>query len=74
MAFSECCGCATATNFSNYQQEDGCVGPPQPWNEIRLDPIAPNQDLGEIWIRGDNVVSGYLNGETQDDQGWLRTG
>ena len=44
---TECCGCASATNFANYQREDECVGPPQPWNEIKgdseyVDPSTPH--------------------------------
>jgi acyl-CoA synthetase (AMP-forming)/AMP-acid ligase II len=62
----------------------GSIGVPVSNTECRVaDPVtggdvAPGQD-GEIWIRGPQVMRGYLNrpDETRvtiDDEGWLRTG
>ena len=71
---TECCGCASATNFANYQREDECVGPPQPWNEIKLVPLD-DAPFAEVYIRGDNVIRGYVNGDSvKNEQGWLATG
>src|SRR3954451_8008506 len=62
----------------------GSVGALIPNTEARLvDPEtgddAPEGEEGEIWIRGPQVMQGYLNNpdataETLTDDGWLRTG
>jgi acyl-CoA synthetase (AMP-forming)/AMP-acid ligase II len=62
----------------------GSVGPALPNTEWKIvDPasgaaLGPGQD-GEVWIRGPQVMKGYLNNpeataETVDPEGWLRTG
>jgi acyl-CoA synthetase (AMP-forming)/AMP-acid ligase II len=62
----------------------GSIGQPLPNTECRVvDPatghdVAPCHD-GEIWLRGPQVMRGYLNrpDETRatiDDEGWLHTG
>jgi acyl-CoA synthetase (AMP-forming)/AMP-acid ligase II len=62
----------------------GSVGPSVPNTEIRIVDIATRQDLGanqegEIWIRGPQVMKGYLNNPAAtammiDSEGWLHTG
>ena len=65
---TECCGSGSATSFANYQLEDGCVGPPQPWNEIKLESVEEmgyhsRDGVGEVCIRGDNIMIGkYIHG------------
>ena len=61
---TECCGSGSATSFANFQLEDGCVGPPQPWNEIKLVSVPEMEyfaenGAGEVCIRGDNIMIGY---------------
>lgn len=62
----------------------GTIGPAVPNTEVRLvDPAtgedAPPGGRGEVWIRGPQVMKGYLNrpdatSATLDDEGWLHTG
>ncbi len=62
----------------------GSVGVTAPNTQMRIVHPASGEDLGtdedgEIWIRGPQVMKGYLNNErataeTLDEDGWLRTG
>jgi acyl-CoA synthetase (AMP-forming)/AMP-acid ligase II len=61
----------------------GSIGPPIPETECRIvDPDSGRElgtgEVGEVWIRGPQVMSGYLHDQeaTADTirDGWLRTG
>jgi acyl-CoA synthetase (AMP-forming)/AMP-acid ligase II len=62
----------------------GTIGPPLPGTECRLvDPESGEElgagERGELWVRGPQVMSGYLNNPeatsaTIDADGWLHTG
>jgi acyl-CoA synthetase (AMP-forming)/AMP-acid ligase II len=62
----------------------GTIGPGVPGTESRIvDPETgvdvPAGERGELWVRGPQVMAGYLNNEaataeTIDSDGWLRTG
>lgn len=59
----------------------GTIGPPVAGTECRIvDPESgADVDRGELWVRGPQVMKGYLNNEeatreTIDADGWLHTG
>ncbi len=62
----------------------GSVGPPAPNTECRIVDVSSGEDVdpgrnGEIWIRGPQVMQGYLNEPDAtkaclDDEGWFRSG
>jgi long-chain acyl-CoA synthetase len=55
----------------------GTIGPPLPGIEARIDDPGPD-GVGEIVVRGPNVMRGYLDNEEASaavlENGWLRTG
>jgi acyl-CoA synthetase (AMP-forming)/AMP-acid ligase II len=62
-------------------QKGGSIGPPLAGTECRVvDPESGEDvDRGELWVRGPQVMQGYLNNdeataETIDEDGWLHTG
>jgi acyl-CoA synthetase (AMP-forming)/AMP-acid ligase II len=75
---------ATHTNPINYEIKVTSVGVPVPNTEFRIIDMATGEDVeagrfGEIWIRGPQVMKGYLHQPeaTQDmidGEGWLHTG
>jgi acyl-CoA synthetase (AMP-forming)/AMP-acid ligase II len=62
----------------------GSIGPLIPNTEGRVVDVSTGEDLGpgedgEIWVRGPQVMKGYLNNDaataaTVDREGWLHTG
>jgi long-chain acyl-CoA synthetase len=60
------------------------AGRPFPWVELRIaDPLTGDElavgEVGEVWLRGPNVMAGYFNrpeetAATLTPDGWLRTG
>jgi acyl-CoA synthetase (AMP-forming)/AMP-acid ligase II len=66
------------------ENRPGSIGPPVPGTACRIVDVASGEDLGpgedgEVWIRGPQVMRGYLGDEqstadTLDADGWLRTG
>ena len=64
------------------EQDPGAVGPLVPSTEARLvDPGsgADTEDAGELWVRGPQVMRGYLGDDeataaTLTADGWLKTG
>jgi long-chain acyl-CoA synthetase len=81
---SETMGSFTGCVGSDYDLRPASAGIPLPVGEMRIVDLATLRDLptgvvGELWVRGPNVVKGYLNkpqatDETFVDGGWLRTG
>lgn len=74
----------THVNRPDAEPRAGSIGTALPGTECRIvDPETgedvPTGDRGELWIRGPQVMKGYLNNpgataDTLDDEGWLHTG
>jgi acyl-CoA synthetase (AMP-forming)/AMP-acid ligase II len=73
-----------AVPFPDGTVKPGSIGPCLPNMECRIVDPATGEDVeqgerGELWMRGPNVMKGYLNNEeatkeTVDGEGWLHTG
>ncbi len=79
---TETSGLATANVAEDYLAKPGSVGLPPPVTDIKI--VAPDGseqpsgEVGEIWIKGPQVIKGYwnnpeANAETFSD-GWLHSG
>src|SRR5439155_1217333 len=66
------------------KNKSGSIGPPLPNTECRVVDYTNGRDVGtgedgEVWIRGPQVMRGYLNNPqatemTIDSDGWLHSG
>ncbi|PIE65436.1 MAG: long-chain fatty acid--CoA ligase [Desulfobacterales bacterium] len=57
----------------------GSAGKPLPGVEVKLEDVDPESRIGEIYVRGPNVMNGYYNdpegtAEAVSPDGWLSTG
>ncbi len=75
--------CSPLISVSPYfKQKKGSVGPAVPCCTVMIDNPTPDDDgryIGEILVKGDNVMLGYYNNEEATkavftDDGWFRTG
>ena len=77
--------CSPASHYTAPEADrDGTIGPLVPCTEGRIVDPETGADLGpgergELWVRGPQVMKGYLNNpeataSTVDADGWLRTG
>jgi O-succinylbenzoate-CoA ligase len=74
--------CASTGNPLNGRRKPGTVGTPLPGQEIRIVDTAgntlPDGEIGEVIIKGPNVMRGYLNRPEETAKtvvdGWLHTG
>jgi len=67
-----------------HDRKPGSVGPVIPNTECKVVDLATGEELGprqegELWIRGPQIMKGYLNNptataQTVDAEGWLHTG
>ncbi|MBQ4353355.1 MAG: AMP-binding protein [Clostridia bacterium] len=77
---TECSPLVAVTPY--WKRKPGTVGPAVPCCEIRIDGVQENDKgyiSGEIQVRGENVMLGYMNNDEANaeaftDDGWFRTG
>lgn len=75
---TECTSVATFLPHEYSRLRPETVGFAAPVVDLKLDHVIPGQDVGELLIRGPNVVKGYWNKPEATAEtfagGWLRTG
>jgi long-chain acyl-CoA synthetase len=79
---TETCGIITALSADFFVDKPSSAGPAMPVYEVKCVDDAgnavPGGEVGELWVRGAQVVKGYLNrpDATADSitDGWLHTG
>ncbi|HEY6272881.1 MAG TPA: AMP-binding protein [Terriglobales bacterium] len=75
---TECSSVATFLPHEYARSRPETVGFAAPVVDLKLDGIAPGSDVGELLMRGPNVVKGYWNKPEATAEtfagGWLRTG
>ena len=77
---TECSPLVAVTPY--FKRKPGSVGPAVPCNEVRIDGLETNEYgyiSGEIQVKGDNVMMGYMDNEEANaaaftEDGWFRTG
>lgn len=77
---TECSPLVAVTPY--YKRKPGSVGPSVPCCEIRIEGTQTTDEgciSGEIQVKGDNVMLGYMNNDEANeaaftDDGWFRTG
>ena len=74
---TECCPLVTYSQWDEYRQ--GSVGRVVDRMEIKIDSEDPQNRVGEILVRGDNVMLGYYKNPeatkaVMNEDGWMRTG
>jgi long-chain acyl-CoA synthetase len=78
---TECCTVATVNDLAPFRADS--VGRPVSGVEVRIQEPGPDgigpDGIGEVWIRGRTLMTGYLDddelsAETITEDGWLRTG
>ena len=77
---TECSPLVAVTPY--FKRKPGSVGPAVPCNEVRIDGLETNElgyISGEIQVKGDNVMLGYMNNDEANaavftEDGWFRTG
>ncbi len=77
------CSPTISQTLINAPRSDDSIGPPLPGLEIRIVDSAGRDlgpgEVGEMWVRGPNVMAGYYRNpeatsQVLSDDGWLRTG